>query len=95
MPKLRSRPFREAGALAQTIYDWPVRSRFFSSPERVAVAGVPVQTPHQEMITREEYLAYLRGVVEIRELNISTYEKAVSITKTGSSDCAATILLTP
>ena len=71
----------EAGALAQTIYDWPVRARFFSSPERVAVAGIPVQTPHQEMITREEYLAYLRSVVEIRGLHISTYEKAVSIEK--------------
>jgi thioredoxin reductase (NADPH) len=76
----------EAGALAQTIYDWPGRARFFSSPERVAVAGIPIQTPHQEMITREEYLAYLRSVVEIRGLNISTYEKAVSIERTGSSE---------
>jgi thioredoxin reductase (NADPH) len=76
----------EAGALAQTIYNWPGRARFFSSPERVAVAGVPIQTPHQEMITREAYLAYLRNVVEIRGLNISTYEKAVSIERIGSSE---------
>lgn len=69
----------EAGALAQTIYNWPGRARFFSSPERVAVAGIPLQTPHQEMIPREDYLAYLRGVVEVRGLTISTYEKAVSI----------------
>jgi thioredoxin reductase (NADPH) len=75
----------EAGALAQTIYDWPERARFFSSPERVAVAGIPIQTPHQEMITREEYLAYLRNVVEIRGLNISTYEKAVSVENGGLS----------
>ena len=75
----------EAGTLAQTIYNWPARARFFSSPERVAVAGVPIQTAHQEMITREEYLAYLRGVVEIRELNILTYEKAVSIERVGAS----------
>jgi bacillithiol disulfide reductase len=75
----------EAGALAQTIYNWPGRARFFSSPERVAVAGIPIQTAHQEMITREDYLAYLRNVVEIRGLNISTYEKAVSIEKTGLS----------
>ncbi len=69
----------EAGALAQTIYNWPGRARFFSAPERVAVAGIPLQTPHQEMIPREDYLAYLRGVVEVRGLTISTYEKAVSI----------------
>lgn len=72
----------EAGALAQTIYNWPGRARFFSSPERVAVAGVPIQTSHQEMIPREDYLAYLRNVVEIRQLRIATYEKAVSIEKT-------------
>lgn len=75
----------EAGALAQTIYNWPGRARFFSSPERVAVAGIPIQTPHQEMIPREEYLAYLRTVVEVRGLNVSTYEKAVSIEGGGSS----------
>jgi thioredoxin reductase (NADPH) len=76
----------EAGALAQTIYNWPGRARFFSSPERVAVAGIPIQTTHQEMITREEYLAYLRNVVEIRELEIATYEKAISIKRIGSSE---------
>jgi thioredoxin reductase (NADPH) len=75
----------EAGALAQTIYNWPGRARFFSAPERVAVAGIPIQTPHQEMIPREEYLAYLRGVVEVRGLNVSTYEKAVSIKGVGLS----------
>jgi len=76
----------EAGALAQTIYNWPGRARFFSSPERVAVAGIPIQTTHQEMITREEYLAYLRNVVEIRGLDIATYEKAVSIERIGVSE---------
>jgi thioredoxin reductase (NADPH) len=73
----------EAGPLAQTIYNWPERARFFSSPERVAVAGIPIQTPHQEMITREDYLAYLRNVVEIRGLTVSTYEKAESIERIG------------
>ncbi len=76
----------EAGALAQTIYNWPGRARFFSSPERVAIAGIPIQTAHQEMITREDYLAYLRNVVEIRGLDVSTYEKAISIKRTGSSE---------
>jgi thioredoxin reductase (NADPH) len=75
----------EAGALAQTIYNWPGRARFFSSPERVAIAGIPIQTAHQEMITREDYLAYLRNVVEIRGLDVSTYEKAISIKRTESS----------
>ena len=73
----------EAGALAQTIYNWPGGARFFSSPERVAIAGIPIQTTGQEMITREEYLAYLRNVVEIHELDIATYEKAVSVENTG------------
>ncbi len=58
----------DRGQLAQTVVDWPVGSRFFSSPERMAVAGVPLQTTHQELAPREEYLAYLRNVVEVRGL---------------------------
>ena len=60
----------EAAALAQTIYRWPQNTPFFSSPERVAIAGVPLHSIHQGVLTGEEYLAYLRGVVESYDLDI-------------------------
>lgn len=69
----------EAGQIGSTIQRWPRDTRFFSSPERVAVAGIPVQTVSQEQLTGEHYLAYLRGVVEILGLQVRTYEKVVAI----------------
>jgi thioredoxin reductase (NADPH) len=64
----------ERGQLAQTIVDWPPMSRFFSSPERMAIAGVPFHTLHQQLAPRDEYLAYLRTVAEIYDLNLHLFE---------------------
>ncbi len=72
----------EAGQLADTITKWPRHARFFSSPERCAIAGVPVQTLDQEQLVGEVYLAYLRNVVEIHDLNIQFYERVTSLTRT-------------
>ena len=60
----------EAGALAQTVVDYPKQTRYFSSPDRIAVAGVPLVTTNNEKALREEYLAYLRGVVTRHDLQI-------------------------
>lgn len=69
----------EKGPPASTIYSWPRHARFFSSPERVAIAGIPFSSPDQEQPTREDYLAYLRGVVEIMELDILSYHRVTGI----------------
>jgi len=64
----------EAGAIAQTITWYPRQARFFSSPERIAIASVPLVSPDQSKTTREQYLAYLRGVVQQFDLPIATHE---------------------
>ena len=69
----------DKGPLAATVYAWPRHARFFSSPERVAVAGVPIASFHQEQLTREEYLAYLRGVVEQLDLRVRTWCEATRV----------------
>ncbi len=71
----------EAGQIGQTISWYPREVRFFSSPERIAIAGVPLVTTHQEKATREEYLAYLRSVVGQYQLPINSYEKLVNVTR--------------
>ena len=73
----------DAGQVAQTIYDWPEETRYFSSPERMAVAGIPMQSTHQQLGSREEYLAYLRSVVEILDLDVHVYERVVSVVSGG------------
>lgn len=64
----------EAGAVGQTITWYPKQARFFSSPERIAIAGVPLISPDQSKATREQYLAYLRSVVQQFALPIATHE---------------------
>lgn len=69
----------DAGQIGQTVDWYPRQARFFSSPERIAIAGVPLVTADQGKATREEYLAYLRGVVQQFDLRVRTYERVVSI----------------
>lgn len=76
----------EAGQIGQTITWFPKQVRFFSSPERIAIAGVPLHTPDQSKATREEYLAYLRGIVDQFDLPIHTYERVVDIKRNTSAN---------
>jgi bacillithiol disulfide reductase len=69
----------DAGQIGQTISWYPKQVRFFSSPERIAIAGVPLSTSNQEKATREQYLAYLRGIVQQFGLRVRTYERVNEI----------------
>jgi thioredoxin reductase (NADPH) len=69
----------EAKQVAYTISWFAPQTRFFSSNERIAIAGVPLQTPDGGKSTREQYLTYLRGVVEQFDLQVNTYEPVVGI----------------
>jgi len=71
----------DARQIGYTISWFAPQTRFFSSNERIAIAGVPLQTWDQNKATREEYLAYLRRVVLQYELKINTYEPVVGITR--------------
>lgn len=72
----------DAGQVGEQIYRFPHGMRFFSSPERIAIAGVPIQTLDQSKCTREEYLAYLRAVVLQFDLDIRTFERVDRISRT-------------
>src|SRR3982750_4746883 len=67
----------DAKQIGYTISWFAPQTRFFSSNERIAIAGVPLQTPDQGKCTREQYLAYLRGVVQEFDLRVNTYEPVV------------------
>jgi len=75
----------EAGQLAQTITWYPRQARFFSSPERIAIAGVELVTADQTKASREQYLAYLRGVAMQFELEVHTFEKVIGIDRTAAA----------
>ncbi len=76
----------ESQQIGHTISRYARFTRFFSSPERLAICGIPLQTMHQDLITGEEYLSYLRAVVEMQDLNIRTYERVVDLRRGDHGD---------
>jgi thioredoxin reductase (NADPH) len=71
----------DARQIGYTISWFAPQTRFFSSNERIAIAGMPLQTIDQGKATREEYLAYLRGIVQLYDLHVRTYEPVVRINR--------------
>ncbi len=69
----------DAQQIGYTISWYAPQTRFFSSNERISIAGVPLLTPEQMKATREQYLTYLRGVVEQFDLAINTYEPVIDL----------------
>lgn len=69
----------EAGQVGEVITRWAPFTEFFSTPERIALAGVPIPNLHQRRITGEEYVAYLRALVEQFDLPIHFHEPVTRI----------------
>src|SRR3954465_1626787 len=69
----------DAEQIGYTVSWFAPQTRFFSSNERIAIAGVPLMTAGQSKSTREEYLAYLRRIVVEFDLKVNTYEPVVGI----------------
>lgn len=65
----------DAKQIGSTIEWYPLQMMFHSRADRLAIAGVPIQVPDQQKPKREEYLAYLRAVVQQFDLKINTYER--------------------
>ncbi len=76
-------PYRilEAGSIASTIEWYAPGTEIFSSPERIAIAGIPFE-PQTRKAFREDYLLYLRNVVRQFKLPIEHYRRVVNIEKT-------------
>lgn len=81
----------DAAQIGSTIAWYAPQTHFFSSPERIAIAGVPLQTLDQTKATREEYLTYLRAVVQQFDLRIETFERVTSIERYGDGFDATSI----
>lgn len=73
----------EAECLGATMHWWAPGTRFFSSPDRLALAGVPLPLIAQDKPTREEYLAYLRAFARQMELDVRTFERVSAIEPRG------------
>ncbi len=75
----------DAQQIGYTISWWPRQTYFFSTTERIELAGIPIANTAQVRTTGEEYLAYLRSIIEQFDLQINTYEPVVDIRKQGDT----------
>jgi thioredoxin reductase (NADPH) len=69
----------DAGQIGHTLTWWPRNTSFFSTTERLVLAGVPIPSTTQGRVTGEEYLAYLRALVMQFDLAVNTYEPVAAI----------------
>jgi len=64
----------DAGAIAASIVHYPVGMTFFTTPDRLEIGNHPLVTSGQKA-TREEALAYYRGVARAEGLRVRTYTR--------------------
>ena len=76
--------------IGSTIGWFPEQMTFFSSSDRIGIAGLPLVTPGQRKATKEEYLGYLRQVVVARGLEVRTYEEVIALERSGRGFVAVT-----
>ncbi|TWU59330.1 Ferredoxin--NADP reductase [Rubripirellula tenax] len=76
----------EAGSIGHTISWWAPQTRWFSSNDRISIAGVPLQTIDQNKATREEYLNYLRSVVQQFRVPITSFTRVISVDRGDDND---------
>lgn len=68
----------DKGCVAASIVNYPYYMRFFSTADRLEIAGIPWAIP-QKNPSREEALVYYRRVAEHFDLDVRQYESVESI----------------
>jgi thioredoxin reductase (NADPH) len=81
----------DAGPIGATLTWWAPHTKFFSSPERIAIAGIPLVVPGQDKATGEQYLDYLRLVVGAHDLRVRTYEPVRDVVRSADDFTLSTI----
>jgi bacillithiol disulfide reductase len=69
----------DAAQIGATMQWYPLEMLFHSNAERLAIAGVPIQVADQQKPKREEFLAYLRSIVQQFALDVRTYERVENV----------------
>ena len=73
----------EAGAIGHTMTWWAPRTKFFSSPDRIAICGIPLSVLGQDKATGDDYVRYLVNVTRQLDLNVETFRAVTGIRKRG------------
>lgn len=72
----------EKGALCNSIFNYPVNMTFFSTAERLELAGIPFMSAGAKP-TRTEALDYYRRIYQLFKLKVNLYENVNTLKKEG------------
>lgn len=72
----------EKGCLTNSLYNYPATMTFFSTSEKLEVAGIPFVTISNKPV-RAEALEYYRRVATSRELPVNLFEEVYNVVREG------------
>ncbi|MCQ4035932.1 YpdA family putative bacillithiol disulfide reductase [Kaistella montana] len=70
----------EKGTIVNSLYHYPLYMRFFSTADKLEIAGTPFITSSPKP-GRQDALEYYQGIARQRELKINLYERVLNISK--------------
>lgn len=70
----------EKGTIVNSLYNYPLYMRFFSTAEKLEIAEIPFISAAPKP-GRQEALEYYQGIARQKNLNINLYEKVLNISK--------------
>jgi len=70
----------EKGTIVNSIYNYPLYMKFFSTAEKLEIAGIPFISTAPKP-GRQEALEYYQGITRQRNININVYEKVEKVSK--------------
>lgn len=68
----------DRGPLVASIVDYPVDMTFFTTRDKLEIAGVPFAVP-EDKPNRRQAIAYYQAVAEVHRLAVATHEEVVAI----------------
>ena len=70
----------EKGTIVNSLYNYPLYMRFFSTSEKLEIAEIPFISAAPKP-GRQEALEYYQGIARQKNLNINLYEKVLNVSK--------------
>lgn len=73
----------EKGTIVNSLYNYPLYMRFFSTAEKLEIAEIPFISAAPKP-GRQEALEYYQGIARQKNININLYEKVLKVSKDGN-----------
>lgn len=70
----------EKGTIVNSLYNYPLYMRFFSTAEKLEIGGIPFISTAPKP-GRQEALEYYQGITRQRNVNINLYEKVEKVSR--------------